>query len=103
MTTPLERDCDTLVEFLDRIAIGRGGDLHPQDSPCRKMIGFMDAGTGEWFLMGRDRVSLADSADPGLRGVCARLGKGVPEVLLLLRSVSGMRVLVRKTETKKGG
>ena len=95
MSNPTEIICDTLIEFLDRLAIRRGRDLYPQNSTHRKMIGFIDAETGEWVLVEQALIRGAEEDDENLKQSCARFGLPPAEVLGLLQTPLGVKTLIK--------
>ena len=87
--------CDTLIEFLDRLALRRGRELYPQYSLHRLMLGFVDAETGEWFLVQQAHFVDTDLANESLKKSCDRFGKTPEEVIQLLSTPSGLKTLTK--------
>ncbi len=91
----IELFCDTLIEYLDQIAVRRSRELLLHDSPVRLMLGFKDPMKMERVLIGLAAVKNGFGDRASLGKVSARLGYGADQVVDLLRTDEGRAQLLR--------
>jgi hypothetical protein len=99
MTRGKEIICDTLLEFLDHLALCQRMQL--QGSSHRNLFGFVDLDTENWILLPERVLAQAPYLEEeSLKRLCARFEKTLEEIIPLLQTKSGISELIQTTKAR---